>query len=147
MDWTVRGMAESYKILDDWYGLAANSDGKSVSGSVLQALTDDLNMPQAIAELHSLRNRTANGDHLGREELAASLRFLGLLRENLALWSARKQDSRKIDAGQVESLIASRSEARKAKDWAASDRIRDELAAMGVVLKDSKDGTTWEVAR
>ena len=75
------------------------------------------------------------------------MRFLGLLRENLALWSARKQDLRKIDAGQVESLIASRSEARKAKDWAASDRIRDELAAMGVVLKDSKEGTTWEVAR
>ena len=147
MDWTVRGMAESYKILDDWYGLAANSNGKSVSGSVRQALTDDLNTPQAIAELHGLRNRAANGDHLGREELAVSLRFLGLLRENLALWSARKRDSRKIDAGQVESLIASRSEARKAKDWAASDRIRDELAAMGVVLKDSKDGTTWEVAR
>jgi cysteinyl-tRNA synthetase len=69
------------------------------------------------------------------------------LLENVAFWSARKLRSRKIDTVQVESLIASRSAARKAKDWAASDRIRDELAAMGVVLKDSKDGTTWEVAR
>ena len=40
-----------------------------------------------------------------------------------------------------------RNAARKAKNFAESDRIRDELAAMGVVLKDSKDGTTWEVAR
>ncbi len=43
--------------------------------------------------------------------------------------------------------IAARNAARKAKNFAESDRIRDELAAMGVVLKDSKDGTTWEVAR
>jgi cysteinyl-tRNA synthetase len=84
---------------------------------------------------------------LARDELAASLRFFGLLRESIASWSARKLYSRKIDAAQVESLVASRSAARKAKDWAASDRIRDQLKAMGVVLKDSKDGTTWEVAR
>ena len=147
MDWTVKGLEESYRVLDDWYVVAAESDGKSISGGVLQPLTDDLNTPQAIAELHGLRNRAANGDHLARDELAASLRFLGLLRGNIAFWSARKLDSRKINAAQVESLIASRSAARKAKDWAASDRIRDELAAMGVVLKDSKDGTTWEVAR
>jgi cysteinyl-tRNA synthetase len=147
MDWTVKGLDESYRILDDWYAVAVDSDGKSISGAVLQALTDDLNTPQAIAELHSLRNRAANGDHLARDELAASLRFFGLLRENIASWSARKLYSRKIDAAQVESLVASRSAARKAKDWAASDRIREQLAAMGVVLKDSKDGTTWEVAR
>jgi cysteinyl-tRNA synthetase len=147
MDWTVKGLEESYRVLDDWYAVAAESDGKSISGAVLQPLTDDLNTPQAIAELHGLRNRAANGDHLARDELAASLHFLGLLRESIALWSARKRDSRQINAAQVESLIASRSAARKAKDWVASDRIRDELAAMGVVLKDSKDGTTWEVAR
>jgi cysteinyl-tRNA synthetase len=43
--------------------------------------------------------------------------------------------------------VASPLEARKAKNVAESDRIRDELAVTGVVLKDSKDGTTWEVAR
>jgi cysteinyl-tRNA synthetase len=44
-------------------------------------------------------------------------------------------------------LVADRKAARTRKDWAESDRIRDELAAMGIVLKDSKDGTTWEVKR
>jgi cysteinyl-tRNA synthetase len=52
-----------------------------------------------------------------------------------------------IDKDRIESLIAERSAARKAKNFAESDRIRDELAAMGVVLKDSKEGTTWEIAR
>ena len=47
----------------------------------------------------------------------------------------------------INELIAARAAARKAKNFAESDRIRDELAAMGVVLKDSKDGTTWEIAR
>ena len=47
----------------------------------------------------------------------------------------------------INEQILSRFEARKFKKFAESDRIRDELAAMGVVLKDSKDGTTWEIAR
>jgi cysteinyl-tRNA synthetase len=47
----------------------------------------------------------------------------------------------------IETLIAARSAARSAKNFKESDRIRDELAAMGVVLKDTKDGTTWEIAR
>ena len=47
----------------------------------------------------------------------------------------------------VEALIANRAAARARRDFKESDRIRDELAAMGVVLKDSKDGTTWEIAR
>ena len=52
-----------------------------------------------------------------------------------------------IDDSEDRNLIDARNAARKAKDFKESDRIRDELAAMGVVLKDSKDGTTWEVAR
>jgi cysteinyl-tRNA synthetase len=52
-----------------------------------------------------------------------------------------------VDGAIVESLIAARNAARAAKNFKESDRIRDELANMGVVLKDSKDGTTWEVAR
>ena len=47
----------------------------------------------------------------------------------------------------IQSLVDARAAARRAKDFKESDRIRDELAAMGVVLKDSKEGTTWEIAR
>ena len=48
---------------------------------------------------------------------------------------------------EIEALVEVRNAARKAKNFAESDRIRDELAAMGVVIKDSKEGTTWEIAR
>jgi cysteinyl-tRNA synthetase len=52
-----------------------------------------------------------------------------------------------VDAKQIDRLISERTAARARKDFTESDRIRDELAAMGVVIKDSKEGTTWEIAR
>ena len=52
-----------------------------------------------------------------------------------------------LDPKYLDERVAARSAARKAKNFAESDRIRDELAVMGVVLKDTKDGTTWEIAR
>ena len=52
-----------------------------------------------------------------------------------------------IVAEEVDKLIAQRATARLRKDFKESDRIRDQLAAMGVIIKDSKDGTTWEIAR
>ncbi|MEA2935492.1 MAG: cysteinyl-tRNA synthetase, partial [Variibacter sp.] len=147
IDWTVKGLEESTKVLDDWYTVTADASGDHVAGSVLEALTDDLNTPQAITELHGLRNLAQGGDALARDELASSLRFFGLLRETVAAWAARKQQAKGIDPHRIEMLITERGRARQVKNFAESDRIRDELAAMGVVLKDSKDGTTWEVAR
>ncbi len=146
-DWTVRGLEESAKALDEWYELCGDSAGASISGGVLEALHDDLNTPRAIAELHGLRHRAQSGDRLAVEELTTSLRFLGFLNDSAARWVERKRVARGVDDMKVEALIADRASARKAKNFAESDRIRDELAAMGVVLKDSKDGTTWEIAR
>jgi cysteinyl-tRNA synthetase len=57
------------------------------------------------------------------------------------------QKSSELDKAGIDALITKRNEARANKNWDESDRIRDELAKMGVVLKDSKDGTTWEIAR
>ncbi len=147
IDWTLRGLEESAKVLDEWYALAEGAGAEHVPGGVLEALADDLNTPRAIAELHALRGRANGGDGVARGELVESVRFLGFLRETPAQWAARKHAKRGIDAGRVEKLIAARAAARARKDWRESDRIRDELAAMGVVLKDSKEGTTWEVAR
>jgi cysteinyl-tRNA synthetase len=132
MDWTVKGLEESWKILAAWTDGPefSVSKGEKIAPSVLDALCDDLNTPQMIAALHSLDDKS---------QLAASLHALGFNR--------RPESKRKIDADKVETLIAARNDARKSKDFKESDRIRDELAAMGVIIKDSKDGTTWEVAR
>jgi cysteinyl-tRNA synthetase len=147
IDWTVKGLEESWKTLDDWYWIVADAPGGALPDAVMDALGDDLNTPQAIAVLHGLRNKAQTGDDRARTNLAAALRLLGFLHESAAQWAARRQRAANVDAAKVQSLIDARTAARKAKDFKESDRIRDELAAMGVVLKDSKDGTTWEIAR
>jgi cysteinyl-tRNA synthetase len=147
IDWTLKGLEESAKTLDDWYWIAADAKGERPSDAVIETLSDDLNTPQAIAALHGLRNSAASGNETDRHEFAASLRLLGLLSESAAEWKNRKQQASGIDARLVDGLISDRTAARARKDFGESDRIRDELAAMGVVIRDSKDGTTWEIAR
>jgi cysteinyl-tRNA synthetase len=147
MDWTLKGLEESAKTLDDWYWVAADNKGERPSDAVIEALSDDLNTPQMIASLHGLRNSAASGSERDRNAFAASLRLLGFLSESAAEWKGRKQQASDVDVEQVDGLIAARAAARARKDFQESDRIRDELAAMGVVIKDSKAGTTWEIAR
>ena len=135
IDWTLRGLEESYNSLrsmTDWPEFMKGEDA-SFHSTVLQALYDDLNAPRAIAELHGLH---AKGDFAA---LGATLRALGFI--------SRPESLRQIDKSKVVSLIDARNAARRARNFKEADRIRDELAAMGVMLKDSKDGTTWEIAR
>ena len=151
IDWTEKALEESSKTLDDWYAVAADSSGGQPSSTVIEALSDDLNTPQMIAALHGLRNAAAAGSEKERGEFAASLRLLGFLSESAATWKGRKQRASGIDPQQIDRLLADRAAARARKDFKESDRIRDELAAMGVVIKDGKDAdgkpvTTWEIA-
>ena len=147
MDWTLKGLEESARTLDDWYGIAADVRGEEPSDAVIEALSDDLNTPQMMASLHSLRNHATSGNERSCNEFAASLRFFGFLSESAAEWKGRKQQASGVDAKQVDGLISDRAAARARKDFGESDRIRDQLVAMGVVIKDSKEGTTWEIAR
>jgi cysteinyl-tRNA synthetase len=147
IDWTLKGLEESAKTLDDWYWVAADIKGERPSEAVIQALSDDLNTPQMIAALHGLRNSAASGNEQDRNQFAGSLRFLGFLSQSVAEWKDRKQQASGLDAKQIDGLISDRTAARARKDFKESDRIRDRLAAMGVVIKDSKEGTTWEIAR
>jgi cysteinyl-tRNA synthetase len=152
IDWTAKGLEESAKTLDDWYRVAGDTGAGAPADAVVEALADDLNTPQMIAALHGLRSQAASGGDQDRATFAASLRLVGFLSETAAQWDARKQQASGVDADKVDSLIAARSAARARKDFKESDRLRDELVAMGVVLKDGKgpDGkpvTTWEVAR
>ncbi len=144
IDWTLKALEESAKTLDDWYRIAADAQPGKPATSVVEPLLDDLNTPQMIAALHGLRNDAVSGDGGG---FAASLRLLGFLAESAAEWEGRKRQASGIDVSEINRLISERSGARARKDFKESDRIRDQLAAMGVAIKDSKDGTTWEIAR
>ncbi|MCA1457965.1 cysteine--tRNA ligase [Bradyrhizobium sp. BRP22] len=150
IDWTLKGLEESAKTLDDWYAVAADAASDQPAETIVEALSDDLNTAQTIAALHGLRSAAVSNEQM-RGTFAASLRFLGFLGQSAAEWKGRKQQASGVDAAWVEGLIAARAAARVRKDFKESDRIRDELAAKGVVLKDGKDAdgkpvTTWELA-
>ena len=149
LDWTSAGLDEAHKALWDWYGdTETRAPAPNVPAAIVEALADDLNTPKAIAALHKLHR----AGHF--EELRAALEFLGFSGERAKI-ERTKQDSASsaADAGAVDALIGARNAARQAKDFKEADRIRDELEAMGVILKDAKDPetgelvTTWEVAR
>lgn len=116
------------------------------------AMDDDFNSPEACAVLFEMTrevNRLRESDPAAAAGLAARLKslasLLGVLQlEPEAFLQAGAEG--KVDAAQVEALIAARLQARTDKNWAESDRIRDQLTAMGVVLEDSKAGTTWRLA-
>jgi cysteinyl-tRNA synthetase len=137
MDWTVRGLEESSRALAGFF-VSANHSVPAVGlhDRVASALLDDLNTPEAISRLYELDKA---GDV---SSLSGSLRSLGFV-GNLA-----DPRSRNVDVARIHECVAARAAARAARNWQESDRIRDELAAMGVILRDNKDGTTsWELKR
>ncbi len=146
INWTVAGLRDAQKTLDHWYELTAELAPSYLCADALDALADDLNTPKAFAALHELRFEAAKAKPAAAC-LKASAQVLGLLQAGAAQWASFRPASFAIDESKVVSLIEARAVARKVKDFKESDRIRDELAKMGVVLKDSKDGTTWEIAR
>jgi cysteinyl-tRNA synthetase len=147
LNWTTNGLREAQRTLDLWYELTGDAAPGLLCADTLDAVADDLNSPKAVASLHELRGEAAKGSKAAAGSLKASAQLLGLLQETASEWAGFRPASISIDENKVTALIAARNAARRVKDFRESDRIRDELARMGVVVKDTKDGTTWEIAR
>lgn len=162
LDWTVQGLQEAEKMLDRWYDAIGDVEAGQISAEALDAFGDDMNTPKAISELHRLAHPAVAGEMMAGltsmgqspapEMLKASANILGLLTQTATQWRLRRTEGHGVDNDAVEAFIRERAAARARKDFKESDRIRDELAAMGVVLKDGKDAdgkpvTTWEIAR
>jgi cysteinyl-tRNA synthetase len=142
IDWTVGGLEESDKAVARFARVASETIGPAAtpSSELLTALADDLNTPAAIAHLHGLA-QAGNAAQLWRDA-----EFLGV--DLSAAIRAQAEPALADDVRvQVEALVEQRLAARRARDWATSDRLRGELEALGVALKDSKDATTWEVRK
>ncbi|MGZ5927797.1 MAG: cysteine--tRNA ligase [Rhizomicrobium sp.] len=132
IDFTLDGLRESWKTLERWYETTEPLADPAPDAEFLAALRDDLNTPAAIASLHQAEPSA----------LAGGLGFLGF--SNVQMKISAKA---KVDEVAIADAIAARKAARAAKNFAESDRIRDELLAKGIVLKDGPQGTTWEVRR
>ncbi len=152
IDFSLQALEQASIALGTFRQFSISDPASHPSHGFLAALSDDLNTPQAVAELHSLAKQARESVVAtdAARQLAAGLAMLGIdISQHDSKWLEKQanQSLTSNDRAKIETLVEARKTARAAKNFAESDRIRDELAAMGVVLKDSKDGTTWEVAR
>jgi cysteinyl-tRNA synthetase len=157
LDWTERGLSQAKHALDRLYLTLRELPGPNEidpeagpTSSVLAALEDDLNTPKAFAELFELAREAHATEERGRKvelkrALLGSGRLLGLLQADPEVW-LRDTTRIGVDAEEIERLIVRRAEARRARNFAEADQIRDQLAAQGVIIEDAADRTRWRLA-
>ncbi len=149
-NFTFEGLEQAKNILDKFYNaLLKNADipaeKTEPSEKLIAALCDDLNTPLALSYLHetlgNLNKAETKEERIKyKSELMANAYMLGLLYNNAESWFKGAAS----DDAEIEALIAKRTEAKKNKDWATADAIRNELKERGIVLEDSAAGTTWK---
>jgi cysteinyl-tRNA synthetase len=152
INWTEENLRQAKEALDRFYTALRQTsyiihEDADVPDGVLNALCDDLNTPLAIAEFHELitqlnkaKNDRKKAEAKGRVLAAAEL--LGILEMDVDSWFTGGGDA--DEAAEIDALIKERAEAKKNRDFAVADQIRNDLLARGIILEDFKDGTTWK---
>ncbi len=151
LDWSDSLIEQSVRTLDRLYGtlrdLADVDAAASIPAAVEAALDDDLNTPAALAELARIAGearRTQDADARMRlkGELLGAGAALGLLQQAPQAWFVRGASG--DDDARIQSLVEERSAAKKARDFARADAIRDQLAGEGILLEDTPQGVRWK---
>ncbi len=134
LDWTEKLLEDSAKQLEKFYRTMGGVPQRpEVSSELVDALADDMNVPKALSLLHGMP----------ADQLKASGALLGILQSDTGAWSdKRTAKPSEIDGVDIAARVVARTAAKQAKDWTEADRIRGELQAMGITLKDHPDGTT-----
>ncbi len=150
-NFTFEGLHNAKAILDKFYNaLLKNTDVPTVEAQpnpkIIEALADDLNTPLALSYLHEMVNTLNKAENTQeraklKSELLASAYMLGLLYNNPEAWFKGENNE---ETAEIETLIQKRADAKKNKDWATADAIRNILKERGIVLEDSPTGTTWK---
>ena len=154
LDWSDETLQSARRMLDRLYGavrgISVSDEERQAAqppAGLIAALEDDLNTPKALAEFFALAkslNKMTDDDE--RQKTAAVMYaagdLMGLLQSDPEEWFAGDVDG-ELSADDIETLIEKRNAARAAKDFAAADGVRDELAAAGIQIEDGAGGTTW----
>jgi cysteinyl-tRNA synthetase len=164
IDFSVRKLEEANAVLERWADAVEDSgaeqDGSAIDGAAVDVLTgnpllDDLNTAALVQQIHDLAREAKTGDRAAKSAMRQSLKILGF--EGIERFSTKARTAvsglDKAASTKIETAIAGRLALIRDKNWAEADRIRDELLAQGIQLKDGKDPatgeriTTWEVKR
>ncbi len=150
-DFTKSGVANTKYSLDKFYNalrktkdiVASKEDAPE---DFLKALMDDLNTPLAISRMHDLLSQfNVSPNAKTKGQILACAAILGILEQDPEDWFRwSPKDSSGVDETEIERMIEERINAKANKDFATADRVRDELDAMGILLEDGPDGTTWK---
>jgi cysteinyl-tRNA synthetase len=153
MNWSEQLLHQSRSLLDRLYTIKQDSTAPSTAPQIQDTefftmLLDDLNTPKAFAVLHDLTNQFFKTDDANtrgtlKAEIYAICDFLNILKLDANDWFQGQASDDDISAEEVEALIAERVAAKKNKDFALADSLREKLAERGVQIKDTREGTTW----
>jgi len=154
LDWSEGAIAQAVSTLDGWYRVLRDladielpAGDLPVPAGVEAALCDDLNTPQALAELSVLADAARqSGTAAAKAALLGGGALLGLLQQDAEAWFKR-DSGQAIDAAHIDALLEERRAARAARDFRRADAIRDELAAMNIAIEDGAQGTRWSVQK
>jgi cysteinyl-tRNA synthetase len=156
LDWNDEALADARRKLDRLYGALREAGPVEASEALapeafIAALEDDLNTPAALAELFELaRALNKSEDAADKARLVAQLRdagaMMGLLRQSPEAWFSTSVSDSAVDGSAIDAQLEARTAAKKAKNFAEADRIRDALKAQGILIEDSPQGTRWRVA-
>ena len=151
LDWSDALIEQSVRTLDRLYGTLrdladVSADATGLPASVEAALCDDLNTPAVLAELARLAGEARKADSLAERqrlkgELLAAGEILGLLQLDPADWLGRGGNA--DEDARIQAMIDERSTAKKARDFARADQLRDQLASEGVLIEDTAQGVRW----
>lgn len=119
---------------------------KAFKDKFIEVMDDDLNTADAITVLFDIAKfvNTKLDSSSSKDLVDKTYKLYSELFQSLGLLAKKKEAD--VDVSKIEELIAKRSEAKKAKDFATADKIRDELSAMGITIKDTREGVKWEIS-
>ncbi len=145
LDWSDDILVQNKKVLDKFYQALYSMSDVEIdenikADEVLEALCDDINTPKAMAVLNSIERKD---DVEYKSKLLSAGKMLGILQEDPAKWLGYGQ-SDDVDINLIEKLIEQRTIAKKDKDYAKADDIRNQLSNMGIIIEDTHDGVKWK---
>lgn len=153
LDWSEEALVRAQRTTDRIYGVIRDASTKfgpfeaqTASEKFMSSLLDDLNTPDALAELNNEARRLANAEdaeaaQISAGKLLAAGALIGLFQQDPESWLAG--DTEGLDDALIEQLIEERNSSRKEKNFARADEIRVKLQEMGITLEDVADGTRW----